>query len=152
MAASSNIEFIFDRKHLAKTGRGSLSKVGRDADCAKTVLNQSSCQFSSTGLSLKGLVIISPAITSTIIKHYFVLFYIWARPQSVFMRSVWKKKFKLFAKTTTIRNTFIYSLITTNSQQANLASVSLDLQMHFSEIISQEKVSTEVGGYTPQNL
>ena len=50
------------------------------------------------------------------------------------------------------RNAFIYSLITTNSQQGNLASVSLDLQMHFSEIISQEKVSTEVGGYTPENL
>ena len=71
---------------------------------------------------------------------------------STIIRSVWKKKFKHFATTTTIRYTFIYSLITTNSQQANLASVSLDLQMHFSEIISQEKVSTEVGGYTPENL
>ena len=39
------------------------------------------------------------------------------------------------------------------SPQANLVSVSLDLQMHVAEIIFREKVSTEVGEYTtPENL
>ena len=40
-----------------------------------------------------------------------------------------------------------------NIPQANLVSVSLDLQMHVAEIIFREKVSTEVGEYTtPENL
>ena len=47
----------------------------------------------------------------------------------------------------------MYSLITANSPQANLVSVSLDLQMHIWEIIFRGKVSTEVGEYTtPENL
>ena len=141
-------------------GAKDQSKFRLDVSCAKTVLNQIWCQFSSTSLSLKCIIIFSVVNIIniiTIMRKRKILFfcslsYFWANSQNVSLEwcQFGKKKYEHFTtKTIYLR---LFSFITAYRPQANFGSVSLDLQMHFWEIISVGKVLTEAGGYTPQNL
>ena len=124
-------------------GAKDQSKFRLDASCAKTVLNQIWCQFSSTSLSLKCIIIFSVVNIISIMRKRKILFFTSGQNHKMYlMMSVWKKKYEhCTTKTIYLR---LFSFITAYRPQANFGSVSLDLQMHFWEIISGGKVLTEV--------